>query len=104
MTMMTEATTIKKRAGALMNEASNLVGQARAKQKAAGRPVPEYPLPEAKDAIHAASEADHYAGMVILHDLPRDRELAERCFKNAKFHIGNAEKALVAAKAALARM
>lgn len=100
----TQATDIKNRAGALVNEASNLAGQARAKQQRAGRPVPEYPLPDAKEAIHAAMEAEHYAGMVILHDLPRDKDLAERCLTNAKAHIAHAEKSLLAAKAALARM
>jgi hypothetical protein len=97
--MITEATDIKNRAGALVNEASGLIARAKPKYKGTG-----HPLPDASTAIKSAMEAQHYAGMVLLNDLPRDRELAERCFIVAKTNIAAAEKALAAAKAALARM
>jgi hypothetical protein len=97
-TMVSEAATIKSRAGVLVKEASDLIGAANVKM------VAGHSLPDAKDAIHAAFEADHYAGMVLLHDLPRDRDLAERCYKQAKAYIAAAEKSLAAAKAALAKM
>ena len=104
MSMLDEASEIKSRVGVILGETSDLIGKAKAKYEKAGRPLPEFPLPEAREVIRAAMEAEHYAGMVILNDLPRDRDLATRCLANAKFNLGKAESALVSARAALAKV
>lgn len=104
MSMLDEAAEIKSRVGIMMGEASDLIGKAKARHEKAGRPVPEFPLPEGREVIHSAMEAEYYAGMVILNDLPRDRDLAVRCLANAKYNLGKAESALVSARAALVKV